>query len=87
VKRLPETLGAVVPAVVFSPLLRQDLERVRGEQSVAARVRELEDLHRRYGLGVFRDDTGKERIGIERHSVRGRDDQSNIDLHKRLDRS
>lgn len=83
VKRFPETLGAVIPMLLFSPLLREDLVSVRGEASVAVKVKKLEG--RVYGLGVFRDSLGKRRIGVERHYLSRLDGVSNIDLMARLD--
>lgn len=80
--RPPDTLAALIPYVVFSSRLREDLEEVKGEQGVEAKIRKLEQLDRRHALGVFKDEHGKERLGIERHYHDGPRGWSNVDLRR-----
>jgi len=78
----PDTLAALIPCILFSPGLTEDLEEVEMEQGVEAKIRKLKQLGRRYALGVFRDGHGKERLGIERHYYDESRRRSNVDLRR-----
>ena len=81
-RRPPDTWAALIPCIIFSPGLTEDLEEVKNEHGVAAKIRKLEQLGRRYALGVFKDGQGKERLGIERHYHDGPRGRSNVDLRR-----
>jgi hypothetical protein len=76
VLRPPATVAALIPCVIFSPWLAEDLEEVKVTN---AKIRKLEKLDRRYAFGVFQDANGKERLGIERHYHDGPGGRSNVD--------
>ena len=84
-RRPPDTLAALIPCIIFSPGLAEDLEEVKNEQGVEAKIRKLEQLDRRYALGIFEDEHGKERLGIERHYHDGPRGRSNVDLRRRIE--
>lgn len=79
VLRPPATVAALIPCVIFSPWLAEDLEEVKAEKVTNAKIRKLEKLDRRYAFGVFQDANGKERLGIERHYHDGPGGRSNVD--------
>jgi hypothetical protein len=70
--------------LIFSPDLTEDMEKVRNEQGMEAKISMLEKMDRRYAFGVFRDARGKERLGIERHCHVGPWGRSNINLGSRV---
>jgi hypothetical protein len=55
VLRPPATVAALIPCVIFSPWLAEDLEEVKAEKVRNAKIRKLEQLDRRYAFGVFQD--------------------------------
>lgn len=84
-RRPPDTLAALLPCIIFPPGLTEDLEEVKTEPGVEAKIRKLKQLGRRYAWGVFKDGQGIERLGIERHHHDGPRGRSNVDLRRRMD--
>ncbi len=64
--RAPAHAAAVIPYVVYSSRLRADLKGVAGKSSADEKIRVLDSLDARYGLGKFCSG-GTNRYGIERH--------------------
>ena len=56
VLRPPNTLAATIPCVAYSPLLREDMGKVKNEQNMYAKIEKLELEDRIYDFGVFRNE-------------------------------
>ena len=75
---------ALIPCLIFSPGLTEDMEEVRNEQGMEAKISMLEVMNRRYAFGVFKDAREKDRVGTERHYHDGPRGKSNVDLGRRV---
>ena len=67
--REPATIGAMMPFLLSSEKLREDLEAVRTLKERKVKIRLLEERGRRYGFGRFRNRDGTEHVGVERNET------------------
>ncbi|KAL9631055.1 MAG: hypothetical protein Q9164_006098 [Protoblastenia rupestris] len=68
INRDPVTIGAMMPFLLSSEKLREDLEAVRTLER-KEKIRSLEERGRRYGFGWFRNRDGTEHVGVERNEI------------------
>ena len=66
-RRPPDTLGAVLPMVLYSDKLREDIKEISQFATRKQKLERLVELDRRYAYGCFTDNNGTSRIGVERH--------------------
>ncbi|KAL9043703.1 MAG: hypothetical protein Q9214_003116 [Letrouitia sp. 1 TL-2023] len=67
--RGPATIGAMMPFLLSSGKLREDVAVVRRIDGRENKTRWLEEQGRRYGFGRFRDSEGREHVGVERNET------------------
>jgi hypothetical protein len=81
--RAPDTMASIIAYTMYSPNLAADLERVQNLRGSDAKIRELEQLGRRYALRSFPDAQRNNRWRIERQYENGGDGLSSIELRNR----
>ena len=64
--RDPATMGAMMPFLLSSEKLREDLTDVRWKEK-KEKIRWLEERGRLYGFGRFKNRDGTEHVGVERN--------------------
>ena len=71
--RYPGTIASLLPFVLSSEKLKEDLRAVKDNGSVDAKVQKLKEMSRRYGFGKFHNSGSPavEHLGIERNYVDG----------------
>ncbi|KAL9608073.1 MAG: hypothetical protein Q9167_007073 [Letrouitia subvulpina] len=67
--RDPATMGAMMPFLLSSEKLREDVAAVRKIEGRKNKIRWLEEQGRRYGFGRFSDREGMKHVGIERNET------------------
>ena len=70
-ERSPGTMAAMIPFVLSSEMLKEDVRMTRSAESQREKIKCLEDRGRRYGFGHFHcaNDPNTEHIGVERNET------------------
>ncbi|KAI4158706.1 MAG: hypothetical protein LQ342_007227 [Letrouitia transgressa] len=67
--RDPATIGAMMPFLLNSGKLQEDVAAVKRIEGSKDKIRCLEEQGRRYGFGRFKDREGREHVGVERNET------------------
>ena len=80
---LPRYPASLLPFVLFSEKLKEDLRAVNDQSSVKAKVQKLKEASRRYGFGKFHNGNPPtvEHFGIERNYIDGPNGKDHVNSY------